>query len=347
MNLNPFKETNLNDLQKNILQFLSDHLSSKQAMLKDWWKRFVTKGNERITIMFIPHSEKRIINFHVSIFAIAIIAGALTATVTVTSVLIINHSSTIKEVSKLKKYGSNSKIQIKKYKEEINELYDIFQKFKPEITHLYSLTPGSDIDSLWAKGGVPNPDPPAFESGENGENGNTSVTAPPIEILNIQEIERELKTTKKVLSKIKVFLEYRKKIIETTPSIWPVNGYIISRFGQRNSVNTAEGEYHNGIDIEAFPGSEIRATAPGKVNEIRWDPILGLVVSVKHKYGFTTVYSHCQRVSVEPDQQVAKGEVIGYVGRTGKTGRYICHYEIIIGTEYVDPMPYLNKIARQ
>ncbi|MBN2159809.1 MAG: M23 family metallopeptidase [Spirochaetes bacterium] len=342
MKLNPFQETNLYDLQKNILQFLADHLNSKQEKLKDWWRLFVTKGKERITIMFIPHSEKRILNFHVSIFAIAIIAGVVMTTITITSILIINHSSTIKEVSKLKKYGSNSKIQIKKYKEEINELYDIFQKFKPEITHLYSLTPGSDIDSLWAKGGVNNPNP-TYDTGENGEAGTAEL--PPIEILNIQEIERELKTTKKILSKIKVFLEYRKKIIETTPSIWPVNGYVVSRFGQRNSAYAAETENHNGLDIEAFPGADIKSTAPGKVSSIRWDPVLGLTVSVKHKYGFTTSYAHCQRVSVEVGQQVSKGEVIGYVGRTGKTARYICHYEIIIGTEFVDPMPYLNRIS--
>ncbi len=338
MNLNPFKETNLNDLQKNILEFLSAHLSSTQARIKEWWKLFVTKGKERITVMFIPHSEKRIINFHISIFAIAIIIGVFTATVTITSLLIINHSSTIKEVSKLKRYGYKSKEQIKQYKKQINELYDIFQKFKPEITYLYSLTPGSDIDSLWAKGGVSNPNPTSEASND---------PSPPIEILNIQEIERELKTTKKILSKIIVFIEYRKKIIETTPSIWPVNGYIISRFGQRNSIYAAETEHHNGIDIESFPGSEIKATAPGKVNDIRWDPVLGLTVSIKHKYGFTTTYGHCQRVSVEMDQQVSKGEIIGYVGRTGKTARYVCHYEIVIGTEFVDPMPYLNRLTHQ
>jgi murein DD-endopeptidase MepM/ murein hydrolase activator NlpD len=341
MKLNPFKESNLNDLQNNILQFLIDHLSSRQARLKDWWKNLVLRGKERITVMFIPHSEKRIINFHISIFAIAVILGIFTATVVVTSIMIINHSSTIKEVSKLKKYGSNSKEQIKQYKKQINELYDIFQKFKPELTYLYSLTPGSDIDSLWAKGGEHNPNP-TFENG-----GNASNPAPPIEILNIEEIERELKTTKKIISKIKVFLEYRKKIIETTPSIWPVRGYIISRFGQKNSPYAAETDFHNGIDFESFPGTEIRATAPGKVSDIRWDPSLGLIVTIKHKYGFTTLYGHCQRVSVELGQQVAKGEVIGYVGRTGKTTRYICHYEIIIGTESVDPMPYLNRISHQ
>ncbi|PKL41224.1 MAG: hypothetical protein CVV44_00890 [Spirochaetae bacterium HGW-Spirochaetae-1] len=337
MAVNPFKDSNLNDLQQNITQFLSDHFGDIVASLKEKWRRFVLKGREKITVMFIPHTEKKIINFHVSIFTISFFVGIVATTIVVTSFFIINHSSTIKEVSKLKKYGTNSKIQIQKYKDEINKLYTIFQKFKPEITHLYSLTPGSDIDSLWAKGGIPNPGP-ADESAEE--------ISPPIEILNIQEVERELKTTKDLLVQIKKFLKYRKKIIENTPSVWPTSGYIISRYGQRSSPYTFKPEFHRGIDIEAFPGTEIRATAPGKVDDIRWDPILGLTISIKHKYGFVTSYSHCQRVSVESGQNVSKGEIIGYVGRTGNTTRYICYYQIRIGTEFVDPIPYLNRIMQ-
>ena len=296
----------------------------------------MARGKERITVMFIPHSEKKIINFHISKFAISFILGAAVIVLTVTSVLIVNHSSTIKEVSKLKKYGSNSKIQIKKYKDEINKLYDIFQKFKPEITHLYSLTPDSDIDTLWAKGGVLHQSPADNDTGE---------FTPPIEILNIQEIEKELETTKKIITRIKKFLKYRKKIIENTPSVWPVDGYIISRYGHRNSPYTFEREFYQGIDIEAFPGAEIKATAPGTVNDVTWDTVRGLTISIKHKYGFVTSYSHCQRASVEKGQKITKGEIIGYVGRTGKTNRYICCYQIKIGTEFVDPMPYLNRIS--
>jgi murein DD-endopeptidase MepM/ murein hydrolase activator NlpD len=337
MGLNPFKDANLNDLQQNIRNFFTDHFSGLSERFKKWRERFVKKGNERITVMFIPHSEKKIINFHISIFAISALVIVLTVTVSITSVMIINHSSTVKEVSKLKKYGSNSKIQIQKYKEEINKLYTIFQQLKPELTHLYSLTPGSELDSLWAKGGIENPVAPIGVETEN---------APPLEVLNIQEIERELKTTRKILAKVKTFLDYRKKIIENTPSVWPVEGYIISRYGQRTSPNSQELEFHYGLDIEAFPGAEIRATAPGKVSEVRWDPILGLVVSIKHKYGFTTSYSHCQRVSAQLDQNISKGDVIGYIGRTGKTNRYICYYQVRIGTDFVDPMPYLNRISK-
>jgi murein DD-endopeptidase MepM/ murein hydrolase activator NlpD len=337
MGLNPFKESNLNDLQNNISTFFSEYFSGINESIKDWWNRFVNKGSERLTVMFIPHSEKRIVNFHISIFAISAFIGFIIATITITSILIINHSTTIKEVSKLKKYGKNSKLQIQKYKEEITKMYDAFQKLKPEITHLYGLTPESDIDSLWSKGGEYNPNP---------SNEIDTEASPPLEVLNIQEVEKELQTTKDVLAKIKTFLEYRKKIIENTPSIWPVNGYIISRFGERTSPNNFAKEFHYGIDIDSPPGSEIRATAPGKVVDVLWDHANGLSVSVKHKYGFTTTYSHCQRVSVEADQKVAKSEVIGYVGTTCKTTRPICYYQVKIGTEFVDPIPYLNSIIR-
>ncbi|MCP4131192.1 MAG: M23 family metallopeptidase [bacterium] len=337
MSVNPFKDSNLNDLQQNILDFFRLHYGETLTKVKDLWSRFMTKGKERITVMFIPHSEKRIINFHVSIFTITLIFGLLVVTVVITSTMIVNHTSTIKEVSKLKKYGSNSRVQIQKYKEEINKLYAIFQQFKPEITHLYSLTPGSDIDSLWAKGGAANP-----TAGMVG----TDEISPPLEVLNIQEVERELKTTKQILAKVKSFLDYRKKIIENTPSIWPADGHIISRYGKRSSPYTFKSEFHRGIDIESFPGAEIRSTAPGKVKIISWDTILGLTISIEHKYGFTTSYSHCQRVSVEIGQKISKGEVLGYVGRTGKTTRYICYYQVKIGTDYVDPMPYLNRISK-
>ena len=334
MALNPFKDSNLNDLQQDLLDFFYDHTRGIKKAIADWWVRFNKKGNERITVMFIPHNEKKIVNFHISIFAISIFVAALVLTVSVTSVLIVNHTSNIKSVSKLKMYGSNSKVQIQQYKVEINRLYEIFQRFKPEITYLYSLTPGNTVDSMWAKGGVSNPNNTAI-AGED---------QPAIEILNIEEMERDLRETKNALDKIKVFLADRKKIIENTPSLWPVNGYIISRYGERVSPYSFKKEVYRGIDIAAFPGAEIVSTAPGNVESIQWDPVLGLTVSIKHKYGFVTSYSHCQRVSVEVGQKINKGEVIGYVGRTGKAIRHLCYYQIRIGTEFVDPMPYLNKI---
>ena len=148
------------------------------------------------------------------------------------------------------------------------------------------------------------------------------------------------------MADIKNFLRHRKKIIENTPSIWPTKGHIVSRYGRRSSPYTFKPEFHEGVDIETFPGMEIVATAPGVVENVSWNSTLGLTISIRHKYGFITSYSHCQRVSVEAGQQVSKGEVIGYVGKTGKTTKYVCYYQIKIGTQFVDPVPYLNRIIQ-
>jgi murein DD-endopeptidase MepM/ murein hydrolase activator NlpD len=336
MGLNPFKDANLNDLQENIIKFFFRHFGNALQAVKRVLSNIHKKGNEKVTLMFIPHSEKRIINFHISIFTITFIVIILISVTTITSVLIVNHTSTIKEVSKLKIYGADSKIQIQHYKEEINKLYDIFQKFKPELTYLYSLTPNNYVDSLWAKGGATN-------SGNVAVQDDNSLS-PSVEVLNIEEMNQELETTKKVLKEIKKFLENRKKIIENTPSLWPVNGSIVATFGNRMSPFSFKREFYQGIDIAAFPGAEIHATAPGTVQSIEWDAFLGLTITIKHKYGFFTRYSHCQRVAVDVEQKVKKGEVVGYVGKTGKAARHMCHYQIKIGTDFVDPMPYLNKI---
>ena len=167
MKINPFKESNLNDLQQNVSKFLSDRCETFSEKMRAKWSRFVAKGREKITIMFIPHSEKKIINFRISIFSIAFLVSCVSLTIAVTSIFIVKHSSTVKEISILKSYEANSEVQEEAYKNEINKLYAIFQTFKPEIAHLYALTPDSNIDTLWAKGGLPNQEPTESESSKS------------------------------------------------------------------------------------------------------------------------------------------------------------------------------------
>ena len=360
MKINPFKDANLNDLQQNISNFFIDHFEDKRLKLKIFWKKFKAKGNERITIMFIPHSEKKILNFHVSIFTIASIAAAICITVLVTSILIINHSSTMKEISILKRGETDSKEHREIYKNEIAALQKIFDEgLKPVLDNVYSLSPGASKNTLWAKGGVENPNPDLrhtdSDSDENNDHYGTGEEAKEEarkaaefkdKLLYMQDVKQELEISKDVIAKLKAFLNERKRIIENTPSIWPVDGYIVSQYVEKKSPYSLKRENHKGIDIETFPCAEIRATAPGNVNEIKWNPTLGLTVSIKHKYGFITSYSHCQRVSVEVGQKVLKGEVIGYTGKTGNAADYMCFYQIVIGTEYVNPMSYLNRISK-
>lgn len=321
MNLNPFKDSNLNDLQKDIHLFIKDHFTNIQTNFQTKWKKFVKKGKERITIMFIPHNEKKIMNFHISIFAISAIVISIASIVSITSIIIVNHSSSIKEVSKLERNEKISEEHKKLYQEELNNLYSTYLNFKPQIASLYYMDKGTN---LFAKGGT-----------NDGVSTNNATPVPSEKLLEIQEMEQELQNTKQALEQVKVFLDTRKKIIENTPSIWPVAGYIV-----------AKSNFNQGVEIASFPGAEIKSTAPGTVDNIRWDSVLGLTITVAHKYGYYTTYSHCQRISAEVGQKVSKGEVIAFVGNTGKTTSEVCFYQIRVGTEFVNPIPYLNKISR-
>ena len=68
------------------------------------------------------------------------------------------------------------------------------------------------------------------------------------------------------------------------------------------------------------------------------------MVRIQHKYGFESVYAHCQRVAVNGSQNVKKGEVVGYVGQTGNATGNHCHYEIRLGNIPINPYPYMSRI---
>jgi murein DD-endopeptidase MepM/ murein hydrolase activator NlpD len=331
MKLNPFQESNLSILQYEVGDFFSYYTSPVRLFLKNKWDSVQKYGKERITIMVVPHTEQKIINFHLPVYAIIFIILAIIAGLTLTSVAIINHAYTAKGISKLTRDRVDSKVQIEEYKKEINKLYDNFQELKPELSSVYSLIFQETASTLWAKGGEPN----KFDITGMGSN------SPSIEELNMQELEQELKISSKVLDDIKQFLS-GKKIIENTPSISPVAGYIISKNGKIVSDGYFESGYSKGVEISAYPGTKVIATAPGKVESITWDRAFGLSITIQHKYGYSTVFSHCQNVIVSVNQKVSRGETIAYTGRTGNASKYMCFYQIKIGNEFIDPYPYMR-----
>ncbi len=112
------------------------------------------------------------------------------------------------------------------------------------------------------------------------------------------------------------------------PDIWPVMGFVTSRFGWRKRGRRTK-KFHAGIDISAPYGSPVVATSAGKVIYAGWIRGYGNVAIIYHGYGFTTLYAHMSSLAVRNKDYVIKGQVIGYVGRTGRaTGSHL-HYEVL------------------
>jgi len=128
------------------------------------------------------------------------------------------------------------------------------------------------------------------------------------------------------------------------PSLWPVMGPIRSSFGQREDPVTGngEGEFHTGVDISAPMGTPIRATADGTVRSAAMENGYGREVIIDHGHNLETCYAHMSGFTVMAGQTVVRGQVIGYVGMSGRTTGAHLHYEVRIRNTPVNPHKYLR-----
>jgi murein DD-endopeptidase MepM/ murein hydrolase activator NlpD len=131
------------------------------------------------------------------------------------------------------------------------------------------------------------------------------------------------------------------------PSIWPVEGRVGSSFGQREDPFNGEGKFHTGIDIDAPYGTPVRAAADGDATGASMGAGYGRQVVLDHGHDVLTVYGHLSAIAVLPGQHVIRGQVIGYVGQSGRaTGPHL-HYEVRVHNVPVNPHKYLRTTYEQ
>ncbi len=132
------------------------------------------------------------------------------------------------------------------------------------------------------------------------------------------------------------------------PELWPVNGRITSSFGEREDpILTGEGEFHTGVDIATNFGAQVHAAADGTVEKAGWETGYGRVIILSHGNGIETLYAHLSGFAVTVGQQVQCGQVIGYVGLSGRTTGPNLHYEVRIHNTPVNPHKYLRETMSQ
>lgn len=135
--------------------------------------------------------------------------------------------------------------------------------------------------------------------------------------------------------------EYIRRLA-ATPSIWPTRGRFTSGFGMRRNPYGGGRKFHYGIDIAGTHGTPVYATANGQISFTGSRGGFGNLVVIRHGYGFETYYAHLSGFAVSPGQWVKRGQVIGYMGRTGRaTGPHL-HYEVHVNGVAVNPSRYLR-----
>jgi murein DD-endopeptidase MepM/ murein hydrolase activator NlpD len=138
----------------------------------------------------------------------------------------------------------------------------------------------------------------------------------------------------------------QKSLRNATPSVWPTEGSITSLYGYRFSPMRRDdgesGEFHPGVDIANSPDTLIYATADGTVLFSGWSHGYGNLVVIDHGYGIQTVYGHTSKALVKVGDRVGKGQVIAYMGTTGRSTGAHLHYEVRRQGKAVNPMSFLK-----
>lgn len=299
----------------------------------------INKGKQKFTIMPVPHSEEKIVNFQISFSALIFFGVIIFSILSAFFLLSTTLSGTTKQLAIEQENREKIQHDIEVLRTQIDEVLKASSRFtKTFAAVIESIGIDNNQGSAPEKG---KGDLSSFFVLEDIEDG------PLTELSKLQNLKKTLNSAVEPLENINNLLGAQKELLADIPNIWPVQnglGRITNPFGFAENPFRAETYLHKGIDIATGTyGTPLIATANGKVVKAEHDPAgYGNHIMIRHKYGFYTLFGHMQSLILQKGQKVVQGQVIGYIGNSGlSTGPHV-HYEVHIGTQVVDPEKYLH-----
>jgi len=159
----------------------------------------------------------------------------------------------------------------------------------------------------------------------------------------IENLNEDASDREKSFNELLSFLNEQKSIMACTPSVWPVKGWVTSEFGARQSPFRSGVEFHKGLDISTRFGNAIIAPADGIVTMSVYDSQDGNFVKIDHGRGLATGFAHLSKRIVGEGKRVKRGDIIGYVGDTGRSTGSHLHYAVFVNGMPVNPRKYLRS----
>jgi murein DD-endopeptidase MepM/ murein hydrolase activator NlpD len=302
------------------------------------------KKKEYFTFMFLPGPNERVRTLSISKSVIKSVILSLLAIVGFSLYLIYEYNdvkdkvwelqSMREELMQQKAQVQNFALNMLDYKRQMFLLRDLDTKLRRAV----SLGPRDKAHQVLGIGG---PD-------ELGLQNLTSMGEKKQEEV-LKEMHQELTQLKGAASRqetsLQMLIEYfedKRSLYASTPSVWPVRGWVTSPFGNRTSPFSGILTFHEGLDIAAQTGTPIVAPADGVVIKAGFGTGYGNMVEISHGYGIKTIYGHNSRLNVKPGQRVKRGDVIAYLGDSGSSTGPHLHYEVRVNGLPVNPVRYLN-----
>ncbi len=310
-------------------------------------RSLVRRGNQRFTVMLIPHSERRTYNLQLSVFTLVAFGTLLVVVLCAFLVLSTHFTTTNEQMAAVNRSLAASELALESVGDEVIALQGTLQEFRGLLDQLQRILRSGNLTSgnlaaIQASGAGGDGDLAAFVSQPSASVAELAgVTA-------LRQLSATLDAAIMPLTELNDTVTAQQALLADVPTLWPVRGggYVSFAFGAQRHPFTGAFYIHRGIDIAMYRGAEIVATANGTVRRVAYERNnLGNVIEIAHRYGFVTRYGHLDRVLVEPGQTVQRGQPIGHMGSTGRsTGPHV-HYEVSIGGQLRNPEEFLAVSA--
>ena len=327
-------------LENNFVQKIKNVVLASIKAIVGFFGAILRALTRRYTIVFVPHSEKKVYNLHLSVLSICCFFLVLAAIMGTFLWYGATYRSTQSNLAYRDSRLRDAQASLDQIRDEVNQLFREVRNFEPALAGTLS-TLGADINSTSRTQMASTGDLTSFFDIRESPAGTLR------EVEDLRQLTVFLNSATMPIREIGNLLNSQGALLTEIPSVWPIRGgigHVSMPFGQ--NINPFTGQYyiHRGIDISTFrAGDPIVATADGQVVAVEWDHNgFGNNVIVRHRHGFYTRYAHMLSFRVQAGQRVQQGQVIGYIGNTGlSTGPHL-HYEVHIGSDVVDPHRYIN-----
>jgi murein DD-endopeptidase MepM/ murein hydrolase activator NlpD len=289
-------------------------------------------ANEFYTFIVVPHAKARFRKFQVSVRLTKWVLGT-TAVLGVALVALLAHYGWI----------SVQVVELKRLRTENRALATKAQAYEQNAAKLQAkvLALQNTVTKLGMMAGLEKslPDP---QLGGVGGISSLETTAPSIDVAqSMRSLDQTVRHLAEKSTRLEEVFEDQKVLLASTPSVWPVRGYLSAGFGNRVDPFTGLRDFHPGIDISTPIGTKVHAPADGVVIFCGAKGGYGNALVVDHGYGVVTRYAHLDAYNVKPGQRVRRGDVIAFVGNTGRSTAPHLHYEVWVNDRTLNPIQYI------
>jgi murein DD-endopeptidase MepM/ murein hydrolase activator NlpD len=243
------------------------------------------------------------------------------------------------EVARLE--NKNLVAENKTYQEAAVEFENKLQLFEVKSTRLAQLVGEDGYQDEMGLGGPELVDSNSLPSSNLFNNELNSYMRSDLALLH-----RKAMLVEERLSAAESAYKTRQELLDSVPSLLPANGWFASGFSYRTDPFTGKKRFHKGLDISCDHGTPVYAPANGVITRRGRNGGFGKSISINHGNGIVTRYAHLSKFNVSKGQRVKKGDLIGYVGSTGRSTGPHLHYEVHKNGKAVNPMKYIIKGMR-